>query len=281
MTTGADFARLSEGSGEGEGGEMDDDDSHRPGRRRRVAWELVQLFVLDNVDDLAGKPAAQRELCTVLDTLAAYGGRAIVTARRVPARDDRLSAGLASRLQAGLIVPLGKLSEPARRAMISELAHARGLALSQGAIDRIAGRVKATVPQLTGDLLRLDAAARAAGTVLDEAFVEERLPAAKEGGPSIRAIALRVAEHFGMKVSELRGPARRKEVVAARSVAIYVARRMTGASLQAIGDYFGGRDHATVAYNVEKVEAALSAGEAAACRAVACVREAFDEMHDA
>jgi chromosomal replication initiator protein len=284
-TTGADFARAWERPA---GDDFESDDGgesigdkcvgeKRVGgaqaRSRRAAWNMVALFVLDNIDDLSGKPAAQRELCSALDLLTSFGGRAILTARTNPARDPRLSPALSSRLASGLVLPLAKLGKAGRAAVVAELLLARGLSLSQVAIDRIAATSSAGVPELSGIVLRLEMTARSEGRVLDEAYVCEHVSADDESAVTLRSITQRVTEHFSVKSSELRSTTRRKEIVTARSVAIYLARKLTKESLEKIGRHFAGRDHATVAYNVRKVERALKAGETETSRAIAIIKQ--------
>lgn len=273
-TTGADFARAWDrpynDDPEDFGG---DSAASRTREPRRAAWNTIALFVLDNVDDLAGKPAAQRELCAALDTLAASGGRAIVTARCNPTREPRFSQALVSRLAGGLVLPLGKPGKAARTAILAELALIRGLSLSSAAIERLAECDSQSVPELAGLILRLDMEARSEGVALDDRFVAERVAANRQTGATLRTITQHVAEHFGVKPSELRSPVRRKEIVAARCVAIYLARELTNESLEAIGRHFAGRDHATVAYNVRKVERELAAGVAETTLAVTRIKE--------
>jgi chromosomal replication initiator protein len=68
-----------------------------------------------------------------------------------------------------------------------------------------------------------------------------------------------VAEHYGLRPEELRGVGRRKEVVLPRQVAMYLIRELTHASLPEIGQFFGGRDHTTVLYAIQKVQELLDA----------------------
>lgn len=284
--TGADFARRWGRSAEDEDDNDTSDDDDATGgavtgddatKHRRVAWSGVRLFVLDNVDDLAGKPAAQSALCEALDAIVAGGGRAIVTARRKPSRDQRLTRRLASRLAGGLNVPLAKLGKAGRIAVLAELALARGLSLSPAELTLLAGASPASVSELAGLLTRLDLAARSEGHALDESRIREHLAACGKTGPTARTVTLRTAEHFGVKASDLRSPSRRKEIVTARSVAMYLIRDLLGESLQAIGRHFSGRDHATVSHNVEKVARQLAEGDAEICQAVTRIRERLAE----
>lgn len=64
-----------------------------------------------------------------------------------------------------------------------------------------------------------------------------------------------VAEHFGLRVEDLKSPTRTKAILRARHIAIYFMRKHTGRSLSEIGWHFGQRDHSTVLHAYQKIEA--------------------------
>lgn len=242
----------------------------------KIGWETVDLFVLDHLDDLADKPAAQQHLAAILDRLESHGGCAIVTARQNPARAQRLAPRLRGRLAAALSVPLRRLDAAGRLAVLRELAIAQGIVLGQSLLADLASAIEGPVSELSGALATMTMNARATGRAVDDALVFEYLAARPCATIGMDTITAQVAAHFRVKASELRGAGRRKELVAARSVAIHLARTLRRDSLQAIGRYFGGRDHATILYNLEKVARELAAGEPQTCQAVAQLRDTLD-----
>jgi chromosomal replication initiator protein len=92
----------------------------------------------------------------------------------------------------------------------------------------------------------------------------------KQRRPSLHEIALATARHFSLRLSDLRSPARRRALVTARGVAIYLARHRTDESLLEIGRYFAGRDHTTVIHGCRKTEELLESDPA--------IREAIDQL---
>ena len=62
-----------------------------------------------------------------------------------------------------------------------------------------------------------------------------------------------VTEHFGVKLSELQSKRRTNAIAYPRQIGMYLARRITRMSLEQIGGFFGGRDHSTVLYAVQKI----------------------------
>ena len=94
--------------------------------------------------------------------------------------------------------------------------------------------------------------------------------AAASTEPSLHEIALATARHFSLRLADLRSPVRRRALVVARGVAVYLARQLTEDSLQQIGGYFGGRDHSTVMHSCRKTEELIGSDPA--------VREAVDRL---
>ena len=78
------------------------------------------------------------------------------------------------------------------------------------------------------------------------------------------------ARHFSLRLADLRSPVRRRALVVARGVAVYLARRLTEESLERIGGYFGGRDHSTVMHSYRKTEELIGSDPA--------VREAVERL---
>jgi chromosomal replication initiator protein len=232
----------------------------------------ADLLVIENLGELAGKPAAQQELLLALDALADREARVVMTARSLPNQWRGLDAALRSRLSGALAVPLSLPSQATRRAILETLAEGRGLPLSRQALDKLAAAVAGGVPALVAAIAELEVAARATGEQLDSrqvrALVEHQ---DSESAPTVREIARMVARHFGLKLSDLKSPERRRALVAARSVAMYLARQLTSASLSEIGEYFGGRDHTTVLHGCRKTEKLLTR-DVAVRQAVADVR---------
>ncbi|MEX0677933.1 MAG: helix-turn-helix domain-containing protein [Pirellulales bacterium] len=229
---------------------------------RLEAWRAevrgAGLFVLDDLGELVDKRSAQRELLHALDALSDSGGLVVVTARTLPGHWPVLLPALGGRLSAGLAVSLAFPARPARRVLLQQLAAGRGVSLRPEALDGLAAGLEGGVPTLISAILELELAACAQGQSIDSErvrqFVSERDGAAK---PTLRQIAGLTAKYFGLKVSELKGPARRRSLAAGRGVAMYLARQLTNSSLGQIGSYFGGRDHTTVLYGCRRTEKLL------------------------
>ena len=223
----------------------------------RSRYRTSKLVVLEDLAGLAGKAGAQQELVYSLDALGDEGGLCVVTARQSP-REMALSPGLRSRLSAGLEVRLSLPGPKARLALLEKLAAARGTLLSKAVCRVLAEGLPAAVPDLVGAIAALEAASRSAGQDIDvlaaRVYLAQR---AARDAVGLKTIGTHTAKHFQLKLADLKSPSRQRPIVLARGVAMFLARQLTGKSLEQIGSFFGGRDHTTVMHNCSRVEELL------------------------
>ena len=186
------------------------------------------------------------------------GGQVVVTAPLPPPELRGLAPALQSRLLAGLSVSLSPPGARTRLAILQQLAALREIELPEPVAQALADGLNGTVPELLGALVQLEVPARMNDVPIDGAAVRRYLADRnKRCQPQLTDIAIATSRYFALKVAELRGPSRRRPVVAARDVAMYLARNLMQLSLSQIGDYFGGRDHTTVMHGFRKTEGLL------------------------
>ena len=182
------------------------------------------------------------------------GGHGVGSAAQLPG----ILPSLQSRLVAGLSIALMPPGPEARTAILQALAEQRNVDLPAPLARQLAEGLVGTAPELSGALMQLAMRHGLNGGKIDARAVRKYL-ARREGPrePSLHDIALATARHFSLKLSDVRSAVRRRALVTARGVAVYLARHMSGANLEEIGRYFGGRDHATVLHSCRKTEALL------------------------
>jgi chromosomal replication initiator protein len=239
----------------------------------RAPFRSADLLVLEDLIQLASKAAAQIELSQMLDALTDRGALAVITTRLPPHELTNFHAGLQSRLTAGLCVPLLLPEAEARRQILVKLCDARRIALSDNTLRTLARALVLSAPELAGVLINLEHAARSTGQPLDDRLAQAYLSRRNRSRqPPLRAITTHTARHFALRVAELRSASRRRGVVVARDVAMYLARQLTSMSLKQIGHYFGGRDHTTVLHGCRKTES-LMRSDVATQEAVVALRQ--------
>lgn len=238
----------------------------------QARYRQASLVVFDDVDRLSGKPAAQRELLYTLDALNDSGGWVVLTSATAPELLTGILPNLQSRLLAALTVPLALPGPETRLAILGRLTGPRSIVLAESAAKALAEGLNVPVSGLAGALNQLALAAKIEGQPIELEHVERFLAGRTKTDPSLRDIAVFTAKHFSLKLADLRSPSRRRAVVTARDVAMYLARTLTGKSLQQIGSYFDGRDHTTVSHGCGKTERLLQTDPA--------IREAVETLRE-
>lgn len=226
-------------------------------------YRLADLFVIEDLQELANKPSAQIELLQTLDAIENRLGVVVVTSRWSPAQLGTMLASLVNRLLGGLVLPVAPPAAMARAAVLQRIAATRRIEMEPEALALLSEKLTGSVPELAGALLALDAQARLHGRSATVENVRQWLEhAGQHKAIDLRTIAARAARHFGVSLADLRGPSRRRGVAQARGVAILLARRFTTRSFQQLGDYFGRRDHATVLHAFRATEQRVAADPA-------------------
>ncbi len=239
----------------------------------QARYRQVSLLVVDDVHWLASKQTAQEELICVLDALADVGSRVVLTTSASPEGIEGIVPRLASRMVAGLVVPLALPGPEARRAILLRQSQAHSITLDPPVLDALVTELSGPVPRLEGAIAQLELMARTEGSGITLDLVRRQLATGATGTPpSLRDIAAATARDFSVKMADLRSPSRRRAVVIARGVAMYLARTLTGKSLKQIGKYFADRDHTTVSHGCLKTEGLLKSDPA--------IRAAVERLRD-
>ena len=223
----------------------------------RERYRSVDLLLVDDVQFIAGKERTQEEFFHTFNALYEAHKQIILSSDRPPKDILTLEARLRSRFEWGLITDIQPPDLETRIAILKMNAEQRGLRIPEDALEYIARQVTSNIRELEGALMRAIAFASLNGVELTRAVAAKALsdifaPRELEADPL--EIIRKVADHFGLKPEELTGSGRKKEVVLPRQLAMYLVRELTRASLPEIGQLFGGRDHTTVLYAIQKVQ---------------------------
>ena len=231
-----------------------DDIEHFRNRHRRC-----RLLVIDNLDVLSTKPAAQDELAANVDAMIENDRPVIITATRLPASIRGIKAHLSSRLTAGFALELSLPKAATRAKIISMLVTSIDPLLP---IEDLANLLTKwnepfTVQHLQSVVMLASQQRKLYGSLDFTQLRDHALSSFSRQPLDINTIAKAVAKRFHIKLPELRGATRLARVVRARGLVILLSRRLTSASLQSIGEYFGGRDHSTILHSFRKLEETL------------------------
>ena len=230
----------------------------------RNRYRSLDLLLIDDIQFIAGKERTQEEFFHTFNDLYDSSKQIVISSDRVPREIPTLEERLRSRFEWGLIADIQLPDLETKAAILRKKAQAQGVRLPDEVSLFIAKHVKSSIRELEGSLVRLAAQAsfthREISLELAQDVLKE-LTAEQQRLPTIPSIQRAVAEFYGVRVDDLRARGRNKAIVLPRQVAMYLCREIVKASLPAIGDGFGGKDHSTVIHSCEKVKRKIAGEE--------------------
>ncbi|HEY7492597.1 MAG TPA: chromosomal replication initiator protein DnaA [Candidatus Tectomicrobia bacterium] len=222
----------------------------------RSQYRQVDALLVDDVQFLAGKDRSQEEFFHTFNALYEAGKQIVLTSDKSPQDITPLQERLRSRFTCGLMADIQPPDLETRVAILHRKAEERGIPLPTSAAMLVATHMQANVRELEGCLARLGAyASLRAQDISTELTAAVLLQFLSERERAITAprIQQAVAQHFGVKTSDLRSKKRQRRIAFPRQVAMFLCRELTSASLPEIGRHFGGKDHTTVLHACTKI----------------------------
>ena len=225
-------------------------------------FRSVDILMVDDVQFIAGKDSTQEEFFHTFNALVDQNKQIVISADRAPGEIKDLEDRIKSRMQCGLVVDLHPTDYELRLGILQQkaeiyMAQYKGLHISAGVLEFLAHRITTNVRVLEGALTRLFAFASLVGREITLDLAQDCLAdilRASDRKLTIEEIQRKVAEHYNIRLSDMIGPKRLRNIARPRQVAMYLAKQLTPRSLPEIGRRFGGRDHTTIIHGVRKIE---------------------------
>ena len=223
----------------------------------RKRYRQSDLLLIDDIHFLAGKERSQEEFFHTFNTLFDGRKQIVLSSDRPASEITNLEQRLVSRFEWGLTAELQPPDIETRMAILRKKAQALHVQLAQEVLEFLAQRVRSNVRRLEGALMRVASFVSLSGREISRETVEQLLrdilqEEAKKT-VTIDQIQKKVAEHFDVRLADMTSKRRPANIAFPRQVAMYLARHHTKASLNEIGDAFGGRDHGTVLHACKTV----------------------------
>jgi chromosomal replication initiator protein len=217
--------------------------------------QQCDALLLEGVHFLSGKDKIQSELCYTLDTLADLNKKLVFTSPYLPAEIPHLRQELLSRLSAGVITPIDPPDFTTRVKILSRQAADRQIKIPQEVLEHLATYLTQDVRQMVSalDNVLLKAAALKIPVSLeltDEVLQDFQVVTQKLKIEDIQQLSARV---YQLNVEDLLGKSRKKRVVKARNLAIYLCRHYLQKNLRELARSFR-RTHSTILHSLECVE---------------------------
>jgi chromosomal replication initiator protein len=214
------------------------------------------ILVIDGVHFFSGKPTTQAELSHTLDTLYNGGKQIILTSMVPPEEIPKMGEGLKSRLGCGLVVRLQAPGLETRRRILEAKALVEGAHIPDPVLDYLTDRINGNIRQLEGTIISIIAQSSLMHRPIDVDLARESLRNVVKEEERIITVELIqevVGRYYRIEIEMMKSKSKRKDIYSPRQVAMYLCRKLTNESLEAIGKAFN-KKHATVIYSIANME---------------------------
>ena len=219
-------------------------------------YKQYDLLIIDDIQFIKGKDRTMEEFFYLYNHFHNEKKQRILTCDVLPAQIEGMDDRLKSRFSWGLTLELEPPEFEMRVAILQKKAEASGVTLCEDAAFFIAKYIRSNVRELEGAFKRVEASSRFQQKPIDIDLATEALQdivASTYKVITAELILDAVAKHYRVKISELLGKKRTRNLARPRQVAMSLTKDLTNLSLPAIGDAFGGRDHTTVMHGIKAV----------------------------
>jgi len=223
----------------------------------REKYRNIGCLLIDDIQFLAGKDRTQEEFFHTFNTLHDSGKQIVVTSDKFPKDIPNLEGRLRSRFEWGLIADIQPPEMETKIAIIAKKMQESKIELSPAVAQYIASHVESNIRELEGFLVRISAYSSLTNREIDMDLVKEVLKKLVKHNNkeevSVEEIIKIVASRMNVKIADIKAHNKNKNLVLARQISMYLARKLTNFSYPDIGQKIGGRDHSTVIYANNKI----------------------------
>ena len=229
-------------------------------------YRKVAVLLMDDIQFLQDKEGTQNELFNTFNDLYDTGRQIVFTCDRPVEELKNITDRLRTRFERGLNIDLLPPSYETRVAILRKKCQEKGVMFSDEVLDYIASNISSNVRALESCLTKLIAYSQLLNKDISLDIAKEQLKHIissnnDTSGISIDLIIKVVSNYFNVSASEIKGKNKNQSVVLPRQIAMYLCRKLTDYSTTEIGNEFGGKEHTTVMYNVQKMESRLKSSE--------------------
>jgi chromosomal replication initiator protein len=222
----------------------------------REKYRNIDVLLIDDIQFLAGKERTQEEFFHTFNALYDAQKQIVITSDCPPKEIPTLEERLHSRFEWGLIADIQPPDLETKVAILKRKAEQEKIDLPDSVALFIAGKIKSNIRELEGALVRLVAYSSLTGSPINLSLAQETLKGIIDEDNkniTIELIQKVVADHYGLRVSDLKSKNNSRSIAVPRQVAMYLCKRLTKASLPEIGREFGGKHHTTVLHSCNKI----------------------------
>lgn len=223
----------------------------------RRAQRSVGVWLVDDIQFIAGKDKTQEEVFHTFNYLHSLGKQIVLSSDRPPRDLYLMDERLRSRFEAGLVADIQPPDTETRSAILLSKAKQEEIALDTDIAMYMAESVPGNIRILEGALTKLAVQASVEGVPITHELamlmVEQHYRTGTLAKPGFPHILDAVSKHFKIPVDDIKGYSRKAPIVHARHIAVFITREITGDSWKHIGSLFGDRDHTSMMHGYQKI----------------------------
>lgn len=222
----------------------------------RDKYRSVDVLLIDDIEFLAGKERTQEEFFHTFNALYEAQKQVVISSDCTPKEIPGLEERLRSRFAWGLTADLQPADLETKLAILAKKSESQGVKLPDDVALFIATRIKSSIRDLEGALIRLVAYSSLTGTEISLSMAQQvlkNLVDLQERRISIEIIQRAVCQEFSLTAAQIKAKNNSHAVAYPRQIAMFLAKELTTASLPQIGREFGGKHHTTVLHSINKI----------------------------
>lgn len=223
-------------------------------------YQTIDILIIDDIQEFAGVTKTQNTFFHIFNHLHQNGKQLILTSDRAPVLLQGMEERLLTRFKWGMVAELEKPTVELRKNILRNKIHRDGLQFPPEVIDYIAENVNESVRDLEGIVIAIMARSTIFNKEIDLDLAQHIVHGVVHNetkAVTIDDILKVVCKHFDLEASAIHTKSRKREVVQARQIAMYLAKNYTDFSTSKIGKFIGNKDHATVLHACKTVKGQL------------------------
>lgn len=220
-------------------------------------YQTIDILIIDDIQEFAGVTKTQNTFFHIFNHLHQNGKQLILTSDRAPVLLQGMEERLITRFKWGMVAELEKPTVELRKNILRNKIHRDGLQFPPEVIDYIAENVGNSVRDLEGIVISIMAHSTIYNKEIDLELAQRivrKVVNCESKAITIDDIITTVCKHFGLENAAIHTKSRKREVVQARQIAMYLAKKHTDFSTAKIGTLIGNKDHATVLHACKTIK---------------------------
>jgi chromosomal replication initiator protein len=228
----------------------------------RFRYREVDVLVIDDIHFLANKERTQEEFFHTFNQLYHSRRQIILSSDSHPRDIPSIEERLVSRFKWGLVTEIEPPGFETRLHIVRMKSEQQGTRFPDDVCEHLANHITSNIREVEGAIHKVLSLSELMHRPIDMALLREALRDSSAGARrqvTMEGVVRAVTAHFGVKAVDLQSKKRTRSVALPRQICMWLARRLTDHSLVEIGGYFGGRDHTTVLYALDKIDGQVHA----------------------